>query len=207
MRYIAFSLQVELIKNRFVKIKDYIEQLLPPPATRLPEQKREKLRSYLEEVEQKYSNFEKLLERLYLGEETSEINDQDVRLYSDEISDIYCDVKAAIRTPLRSEENADIRGNPAPQASSPLPTTSLRLPKFGLPHFSGDLNGWIYFSNLFDNTINQNECLSEIERFQYLLPSLRGEALNIVKSCPSPLTTIELPGICFTEDIIILGVW
>ncbi|KAG8239206.1 hypothetical protein J437_LFUL017309 [Ladona fulva] len=74
-----------------------------------------------------------------------------------------------------------------------MPTTSLRLPKFGLPHFSGDLNGWIYFSNLFDKTINENESLSEIERFQYLLSSLRGEALNIVSYHIS--NVIDLPNV------------
>jgi hypothetical protein len=52
MRYVAFSRQAELIKNRFVKIQDYVEQLLPP-APPPPESKRQSLRSYLEEVEQK----------------------------------------------------------------------------------------------------------------------------------------------------------
>ena len=138
----------------------------------------------MEELGQKYSNFQQLVEKLYIGDETSEINDQEVGIYFDEISDIYGDVKAAIRTLLRSEENVELSSNASSPTTSALPTSSVRLPKFDLPHFSGDLNGWMYFSNLFEKTIHHNECLSDIERLQYLLFLLRGEALNVIKGLP-----------------------
>lgn len=62
------------------------------------------------------------------------------------------------------------------------PVSKLKLPKISLPHFSGDVTLWPSFFALFTTSIHDNTQLSDMEKYQYLLSSLSGEALNVIKN-------------------------
>lgn len=62
--------------------------------------------------------------------------------------------------------------------------TMAKLPKINVPTFDGNLKMWPSFFDLFNNIIHNNSHLSQIEKFHYLLTSLKNEAFNLVKSIP-----------------------
>ena len=60
-------------------------------------------------------------------------------------------------------------------------TTRLQLPKLELPKFSGKLEDWRSFYNLFSVTVHDVKELSTVKKFQYLLTALSSEALDLIK--------------------------
>ncbi|XP_024887995.1 uncharacterized protein LOC112464936, partial [Temnothorax curvispinosus] len=75
---------------------------------------------------------------------------------------------------------ADRVAAPVPQA--PAQTSSVKLPKISLPQFSGDLTLWPSFIALYNISIHENRNVPTIEKYQYLISCLKGEALNVVKN-------------------------
>lgn len=72
-----------------------------------------------------------------------------------------------------------------PEAShDSVKTPNVKLPKITLPNFEGDYKNWPTFYDLFKSLVHENSSLSEIEKFQYLLSSLSGQALNLLKGFP-----------------------
>lgn len=61
---------------------------------------------------------------------------------------------------------------------------SARLPKINTPVFSGDFKDWPSFYDLFNSLVHDNTLLSPVEKFKYLLTSLEGEPLSLIKGIP-----------------------
>nr|XP_018908495.1 PREDICTED: uncharacterized protein LOC109038033 [Bemisia tabaci] len=57
----------------------------------------------------------------------------------------------------------------------------VKLPKLVLPKFSGKLEDWRSFHSLFTVSIHEATDLAAVQKFQYLLTALSGEALDLVK--------------------------
>ncbi|XP_077282604.1 uncharacterized protein LOC143908716 [Temnothorax americanus] len=72
----------------------------------------------------------------------------------------------------------------APVPQDPAQTSSVKLPKISLPQFSGDLTLWPSFIALYNISIHENRNVPTIEKYQYLISCLKGEALNVVKNIP-----------------------
>ncbi|XP_071629494.1 uncharacterized protein [Temnothorax longispinosus] len=70
------------------------------------------------------------------------------------------------------------------QAHPASHASAIKLPKITLPQFSGDLTLWPSFIALLNTSIHDNRQISSIEKYQYLLASLKGEALNVIKNLP-----------------------
>jgi hypothetical protein len=66
--------------------------------------------------------------------------------------------------------------------SSSSTCSNLRLPKLSLRTFDGNFSEWTSFIQFFDNAIHSRPELARIEKFQYLISSLTGEPLNLVKA-------------------------
>ena len=56
----------------------------------------------------------------------------------------------------------------------------VKLPKLDLPCFSGDATAWLTFYGQFKSMIHDNGHLSPIDKFNYLLACLRGEAKGAI---------------------------
>ena len=56
-----------------------------------------------------------------------------------------------------------------------------KLPKLELSYFSGEPLEWQTFWNQFDVSVNENESLNDVDRFNYLLKFLSGKTLAAVK--------------------------
>ncbi|XP_071652521.1 uncharacterized protein [Temnothorax longispinosus] len=101
----------------------------------------------------------------------------------DEIRDDFDKMRFAVIG--RYESFRPARGtDAAAQGAPPAPRSEIRLPKIALPQFTGDLDQWPSFIALYNTAIRENRGVSDIEKYQYLLASLSGEALGVVKNLP-----------------------
>ena len=62
--------------------------------------------------------------------------------------------------------------------------SSIHLPAQTLPKFSGDPHDWTSFSNTFNSMVGENENLTGIQRFRYLIGCLDGGAAKIISHIP-----------------------
>lgn len=51
-----------------------------------------------------------------------------------------------------------------------------------LPQFSGSVEGWLEFRDIFDQLIDKIMSLDDIQKFFYLKSCLKGEAVHIIES-------------------------
>lgn len=58
----------------------------------------------------------------------------------------------------------------------------LKLPRVNMPTFSGKYEKWISFRNMFQSMIHQNASLPPVQKMQYLILALKGEAYDIFSS-------------------------
>ena len=59
---------------------------------------------------------------------------------------------------------------------------NLKLPKITLPSFDGDFKSWSSFIDLYNNMIHDKRDISNIEKFHYLLASLKGEPRQLLQN-------------------------
>lgn len=64
------------------------------------------------------------------------------------------------------------------------PNPHVRLPQITLPKFSGKIDEWQTFRDLYTSLIHWQPDLPEIEKFHYLRSQLEGEALAVIDSLP-----------------------
>lgn len=62
--------------------------------------------------------------------------------------------------------------------------SNVKLPKIEIPRFGGDVKGWQTFIDMFNSIVHNNSTLSNIEKFNYLINSLTGAPLALVKCTP-----------------------
>ena len=62
------------------------------------------------------------------------------------------------------------------------PHAHVKLPSINLPKFSGDIQGWPEFINLFDSSIHVNATIQPSLKLTYLVSCLTGEAKSLVSS-------------------------
>ncbi|XP_050599186.1 uncharacterized protein LOC126926913 [Bombus affinis] len=76
--------------------------------------------------------------------------------------------------------------NPSPTKTrdsgvKPEPT-SLTLPEVRAPPFDGALENWTYFYDTFSSTVDRNENLTNVQKFQYLRAAITGRAARSIQS-------------------------
>lgn len=69
---------------------------------------------------------------------------------------------------------------------------NLRLPKVEIPKFSGDLKVFKSFLDLFNSLVHENQSLSKIEKFNYLISFLEGPPLSLVQCTPMTADNYEI---------------
>lgn len=79
-------------------------------------------------------------------------------------------------------------GLPAPPPSihtdPSMAQYSPRLPQLQLPKFDSEIENWPTFHDTFVKLVHENNSISNIEKFHYLISCLSGSALSIVKGVP-----------------------
>ncbi|XP_072159636.1 uncharacterized protein [Bemisia tabaci] len=82
-----------------------------------------------------------------------------------------------------TEQGITLEQQPAQnlQPAQPAARPAVRLPKLELKHFSGKSEDWLSFANIFTIAVHGVASLSAVEKFQYLISTLEGDALSLIK--------------------------
>ena len=81
----------------------------------------------------------------------------------------------AMRKRLESEPTTMVKGSDSHEVRR-----KVKLPLIPLPKFSGDILKWQSFWDSFTSTIDQDETLSKVDKFNYLVGALQDEARDTV---------------------------
>ncbi|KAG8189796.1 hypothetical protein JTE90_008107 [Oedothorax gibbosus] len=93
-------------------------------------------------------------------------------------------LRARDRLELENTEAKKVVPRETKQSSGGL-NLSLKLPEFNIPSFSGSSNlEWLSFRDLFSASVVKNQNLSDAQRLQYLVGSVKGDALRVIQSLP-----------------------
>jgi len=63
---------------------------------------------------------------------------------------------------------------------------NIKLPVIALPVFNGETCSWLHFRDTFEALIVNNTTLSNVQKFHYLIASLKDEAKDLI--CNLPIT-------------------
>lgn len=96
-----------------------------------------------------------------------------MKLFSKLCQYIYSLIKADLNSSHISTDN---------HSQSPL--SRVRLPKIQLPTFSSNIKHWPEFFDIYNALIHNCSSLTEVEKFHYLISSLRDDALALVRVFP-----------------------
>ncbi|XP_008181740.1 uncharacterized protein LOC103309029 [Acyrthosiphon pisum] len=89
-------------------------------------------------------------------------------------------VASAVHVSAASANISEIKSSSTAAASQHF----IPLPKIELPHFDGDLLEWRSYRDIFVSLVHDNTLIGDAQRFHFLLASLKGDALAVVKSIP-----------------------
>ncbi|UYV62386.1 hypothetical protein LAZ67_2000352 [Cordylochernes scorpioides] len=97
--------------------------------------------------------------------ELDETQYEDYSKAKDDIFNMLVSIEEALSL-IETKENT--------HSDKQLPESNVNLPKINLPIFNGDSANWLSFREIFNSTINSNQTLTEIQKFQYLNASVKG---------------------------------
>jgi len=87
--------------------------------------------------------------------------------------------------PLRSRNSStqsSLSGHSNHTPKSHTNSTHIKLPTIELPNFEGDTCSWLYFRDTFGALIFNNTALSNVQKFHYLVASLKSEAKDLINN-------------------------
>lgn len=61
---------------------------------------------------------------------------------------------------------------------------SVKLPPIEIPNFEGSLKNWPSFKDCYVSLIHENQTLSDVHKFQYLISVTKGDANLLVRTLP-----------------------
>ncbi|XP_037929161.1 uncharacterized protein LOC119663624, partial [Teleopsis dalmanni] len=80
---------------------------------------------------------------------------------------------------IQLQEELNVRSQNVSETRTTV-SNNIKLPPLNVPIFSGRIEEWCPFWELFDRLVQQNHNLVDVERMQYLKGSLRGEAARLI---------------------------
>ncbi|XP_076397934.1 uncharacterized protein LOC143266219 [Megachile rotundata] len=132
--------------------------------------------------------FEKIQDQIESLVTASAEKEQHIQ-YRDAFETLYFDLIGGVRGYIQRLNNPNANrgvqqpvGNTAASPALSVASASVKLPSIPLPTFHGSLGEWVYFRDSFESLINQNETLSNIERFHYLKSAVKGEAARALEA-------------------------
>ena len=128
----------------------------------------------LEKLEDHYKQFEEVQGKL------EELDPKNVAIISERetFETSYYNALAAAKRVLQKLQTADIKDKPVQTFEN---TQRAKLPKIELKTFSGDLEDWLSFKNLFTSLIHNVTSLPKVEKLHYLRSVLKNEAAQLIQ--------------------------
>ena len=133
-----------------------------------------------ETIEEKLSNVMRLSEEIQmLIADDAEFND-DFQKYADIEVSVRSDLSILTNFIKEKQGSAQEKSTPKAEQSS-KDYSRVKLPRFEIKKFQGDPTCWKSFIESFDAAVDDNENLSDIEKMNFLVNHIEGEAENVVK--------------------------
>ena len=82
----------------------------------------------------------------------------------------------------RSSPRSSLSGHSNHTPRSHTSSTHIKLPTIALPTFEGDTCSWLHFRDTFEALIVNNTTLSNVQKFHYLIASLKNEAKDLISN-------------------------
>jgi hypothetical protein len=133
-----------------------------------------------------FSKFEGAQSELKLSDDTDHSVDRQ------QFEDQYFEVKAKFNELLhpvvnphssrQSSPHSSLSGHSSQSPSSQSSSAHIKLPTIALPTFEGDTCSWLHFRDTFEALIVQNTTLSNVQKFHYLIASLKNEATDLISN-------------------------
>lgn len=135
----------------------------------------------LKEIKPKLCNLSDSLEELIF-----ELDDEENLFYNEytDTSEKVLDACAKIEGFICRTNTSETSASEHIDKSVSNETQNIRLPKFEIPIFGGNLDDWITFKEIFSATIDSNKNLSSLSKFQYLVASVKSDAAKLIKGFP-----------------------
>jgi len=181
IKFTTYERSTSLIKTRFEKIKNQVDAIAAQVESITAVQKRT-LSTYLGEIQKKQAEFEGNLMRILESSTVDEAPQETLSDDQDKINDLYAHISSVIETLIPLEEPKSPTAGSVGELAHTSATAHVRLPKLELKHFDGTQAHWVSYINLFDTSVHHNPSVSNVAKLQYLIGSLSGEALNLIKS-------------------------
>jgi len=175
--------RTQLIKQRSVtrrmlsRIQNFIES---------GDRKLNEIQLSFDDLKGIFDRYDTAQNELELSDETDHFGDREI------FENQYYEVKSkfsellhpVIDTPrsrnrsLRSSGSGHSNHTPRSHTSS----THITLPTIPLPNFEGDTCSWLHFRDTFEALIVNNTTLSNVQKFHYLIASLKNEDKNLISN-------------------------
>jgi len=82
----------------------------------------------------------------------------------------------------RSSPRRSLSGHSNHSLRSHTSSTQIKLPTIALPNFEGDTCSWLHFRDTFEALIVNNTTLSNVQKFHYLIASIKNEAKYLISN-------------------------
>jgi len=80
----------------------------------------------------------------------------------------------------RSSTRSSLSGHSNHTPRSHTSSTHIKLPTIALPNFAGDTCSWLYYRDTFEALVVNNTTLSNVQKLDYLIASLKNEAKDLI---------------------------
>ncbi|XP_018371752.1 PREDICTED: uncharacterized protein LOC108766753 [Trachymyrmex cornetzi] len=177
----------KVIKAAVTRLKGFIDSIEIAQISRFELMERSKKLSILWD---QYDEVQTRIEMLSV-DDTSDENQHQIDIqHSDNrgsFEGAYFSLMAKLETAISEvnirEAQTDLGSrNSNTQLNNDTSVSQICLPKIELPSFSGINEDWYSFYDTFEKLIHSNCKLAAVQKFHYLRSSLKGEALDIIKS-------------------------
>lgn len=121
-----------------------------------------------------FTDYESVQQELEKEDETQS-SDRDL------IETKYCSTLAKIDREINKHSTSSAASSQSTSNTQQI-SSKVKRPQLNIPPFTGDITQWNAFYQLFQNLIENDQALTEIEKFIYLKSYLTGEPLNLINN-------------------------
>jgi hypothetical protein len=173
------------IKARLTRLNTYFTSAKTKPAREVLGQIKTRLRTFTPSFEE----FDKVQSEIEsLDASSAQCTEREV--FEDQYFQLVSDIEHFIdqnKTPSLQQQssNVQIAGTSnvsGTNESNSNSTLQIKLPSIELPKFNGSYSDWLAFYEAFQGLINENNNLTDTQKFYYLQSCLTGEAKHVIEA-------------------------
>ena len=107
-------------------------------------------------------------------------HDSENQQQHDEMEGRYCYLTGFIQTKMKELELA---GSPELNVTTE-PSVKVKLPQLSILKFSGNLQDWVTFKDMFLSLLDDSIIIPNIQKFHYLLSAISGDVKRVIQHIP-----------------------